>query len=363
MTEVRSTASATGANLGCGFDVISVAYDNPKGDVVTAKTSNVPGIRLTNILNTEDDLPRDNTNVVVAVAEHLLTSAKSARKEIEFAGLDLVLEKNMGIGTGMGSSASSGVASAYSVNELLGGQKFDIGSQQMIAAAIYGEYVATNGKPHGDNALAALKGGFVLIYNSATYEHKAAKAGGNFYFVVVSPSNVSINTGEARAKLDSVPYNLISLVRYSTRLVQYKNFGDDCNPIDEIVECGGLDDAVRKYLAGTSYLVQGINRQDPELLGRGMMMDDIITPVRAKLIRAPNASKGGAFQAAKEAALIAGAYGFTISGSGPAVVGVADSEEKGHLIGRNVTNVLDRSHGIIAEYYVAKVDNQGARRI
>lgn len=367
MKEVQSQAPASGANLGSGFDVISVAYQRPEGDSVIARESNVEGVNLIDIQNTREDLPRDRTNVVVAVAEHLLQAARDNGIETGFKGVDLILLKNMGIGTGAGSSASSSVASAFSVNELLGPNKFDRDSQPMIDAVVHGEYVATSGKPHGDNVLASLNGGFVMIHDSRTYAHAAYKSGNNFYFVVVSPTNVRVNTGEARAALDKLPYDRDNLVKLTAKLLKEGKLDHGIVPMGEvdmgrIVKAGGSEFLVDKYLQGTGYLVQGILNQNPELVGRGMMMDDIITPVRANFIRA---SRPGinAFLYAREAAMEARALGYTISGSGPSMVGLTDNEDVGHAIGRAVISTLRRNHHVEARFYVTQVDNEGVRRI
>lgn len=366
MDEVASIGPPSGANLGCGFDVISVAYEKPKGDIVRAKKSYVEVVRLVDIINTTEELPRDDRNVVVAVAKHLLQAARTAGIATDFFGIDLTLEKYMGIGTGMGSSASSSVAAAFSVNELLGPNKFGKNSQQMIDAVVHGEYVATKGKPHADNVLASLNGGFVMIHDMATYAHAAHPAGDNFYFVVVSPTNVSTNTGEARAALAELPYNIANLVSLTASFLKNGKLVAGTVPTSEVymgslVKKGGFEPKVLDYLAGTGNLVYGILQNDPEILGRGMMGDNIITPVRAEFIRAPGSSKS-AFFGARDAALNAGAYGFTISGSGPTMVGVANNENLGCIIGESVQASL-RKEGVESKVYVTKADNLGARRI
>ena len=76
------------------------------------------------------------------------------------AGVELILYKNMPLGSGLGSSGASAVAAAWAVNVLFGEQlaKHD---PDLILACIQAE--ASSSGFHADNVAPAMLGGVVLI--------------------------------------------------------------------------------------------------------------------------------------------------------------------------------------------------------
>src|SRR3989344_2567027 len=112
---VSAFAPATIAVSGTLLDSFGFAIEGI-GDIVRAElTDEFQGAKLVKIENNSNvSLPVGKENVVEAVGQKLLEYAKSKN------GVKLILEKNMGIGTGMGSSASSGVATAVAANEAIG---------------------------------------------------------------------------------------------------------------------------------------------------------------------------------------------------------------------------------------------------
>ena len=364
--QVSATAPATVANLGCGLDILGFplsgiqGLSEIKGDVVHAiRTNDFEGVRLERIVNNTGlphlDLPLGPENVVEAVGNKVLKLSGETGY-----GIKLILEKNMRIGTGMGSSASSGVSGAVSVNALLD-NPFPKDHPKMLEAVVYGEAVAIHGRQgadsglpgHGDNALAALLGGFVFIYNLDTYEHKRFEGGKNIYFVVASPLDISSKTGEMRARLPSYTGDL---ARFSAGAL--KKYIESDIPIDfssvPYSTLGGNEMIIRVYLDGAMCLIDGIIGKNAQMLGRGMNNDRIVTPVRAKFIRG--------FHDVTEAALRAGAYGSTISGSGSALVSVTDDYNTAQRVARNKQDAFGRN-GVESKVYICQVDNVGARLI
>src|SRR5262249_48597521 len=90
---------------------------------------------------------------------------------------------------------------------------------------------------------------------------------------------------------------------------------------------------------------------DPSLL-RGAVEDRIAEPVRAPLIPG--------FGDAKRAALDAGALGCSISGAGPSVFALADSDASADAALRAMIDSF-RANGVAADGRVASIDERGAR--
>src|SRR5690349_3802873 len=103
-TKVSAFAPATVANVVCGFDVFGFAVQEP-GDVVTIDWSSKPGVTITRIEGDEGRLPIESEKNTAGVAvNQFLRHAGIDR------GVEIVLKKNLPLGSGMGSSASSAVA-------------------------------------------------------------------------------------------------------------------------------------------------------------------------------------------------------------------------------------------------------------
>src|SRR3989344_3317228 len=116
MKKVRAFAPGSVANVGPGFDVIGVALMEPGDEVEVEFTSDFKGVRLVEIVN-DPGLPRGPENIVQAVGQKLYDSIYPAGHQY---GVKVTLYKNMKIGTGMGSSASSGAAVIAALLELFG---------------------------------------------------------------------------------------------------------------------------------------------------------------------------------------------------------------------------------------------------
>ena len=269
---------------------------------------------------------------------------------------ELILDKRMPIGSGLGSSASSSVDSVVAVNALLN-NPFPRNHRKMLEAVVHGEAVATKGLGHADNVFPALFGGFVFIEDLNNYHYRRFLGGERMYFVVASP-NLRSDTGEMRRALQSAPYDIPGLVKLTSDFLKRYLEGDlmdtDLIDLSKFVKNGGKIENVIDYLKGALSLIIGIRNQSATVLGNAMMTDKIVTPVRARYIIG--------YDNVKDAALSAGATGFIISGSGPAVVSSAYSQRDAEIIGDAKRRAFERN-GVESKIYVAKVDNVGARLI
>jgi len=304
--EIRAYAPATVANVACGFDILGFAVEEP-GDEVILRRKATPGVTIGKITGDDGRLPLDPTlNTagvsVLALLEHLRAEQ----------GIEIELHKHMPLGSGLGSSAASSVASVFAANALLGNplQKIDL-----LPFALEGERVAC-GSAHADNAAPALLGGFVLIRSYAPLDVIHIPTPPDLYCTLIHP-NIEIRTEDARKILKKT-------IRFHDAIVQWGN------------------------IAG---LIAGLMQEDYALIGRSMQ-DVIIEPIRSILI--PQ------FQEIKAAALEAGALGCSISGSGPSMFALSTSAAIAADTGKAMQQGFDRI-GVNSEVYLSKINKTGPK--
>src|SRR4051812_23040114 len=114
MKKVRAFAPATVANVCCGFDILGFAIDD-RGDEVEVSFSDSPGVKMIKITGDDGKLPMDvdKNTCTVAIQSYLKAINQSPN-------LDIILNKNLPLGSGMGSSAASAAAALVAVNTLMG---------------------------------------------------------------------------------------------------------------------------------------------------------------------------------------------------------------------------------------------------
>ncbi len=111
-TSVKIFAPATIANVVCGFDVLGMALNDPC-DIMQLTLTNEPGIRITH--NDTYKLPTVPEQNVAGV------SLLELIQELEHPyGFDLIIEKQIKPGSGLGSSAASAAGAVFAANNLLG---------------------------------------------------------------------------------------------------------------------------------------------------------------------------------------------------------------------------------------------------
>ena len=304
---VRVFAPATVANVACGFDVLGFAIHG-LGDYVTATFSDVSGLNIESITGDGGRLPKEaakNTAGLAAMALLKKTGFKSEQ------GIQLSIEKNMPLGSGLGSSAASSAAAVVAVNELLG-KPFSTG--QLLPFAVEGE-MAASGTAHADNVAAALFGGFILVKTHNPPDVISLPTPPKLHCTIIHPS-IEIQTRNSRMILKKE----VSLEKAVT---QWANLGA---------------------------LVAGLYTEDYDLIGRSLH-DEIIEPVRSILIPG--------FSEMKEAALDAGALGCSISGSGPSLFALSKSKKEADEAGRQMGKVLGKI-GLEYHIHVSEINTTGA---
>lgn len=298
-------APATVANVAAGFDILGFAVRAP-GDEVTATLSGPSGVRVTRIDGDGGVLPREaEKNTAGVAALRLIEKTGSA------AGVELSIRKMMPLGSGLGSSAASGVAAAVAVNELLGRP---LTRRELLPFCMEAERIAC-GAAHADNAAPALLGGFVLVRSYDPLDVVRISAPDDLVAAVVHP-HVEIRTEDARKIL-------------RTKIT--------------------MKDAVTQW-GNTAGLIAGLLTADYALVGRSLT-DVIIEPARAILIPG--------FHRVKDAALDAGALGCSISGSGPSIFALCRGLDAAQKAGDVMAGVF-KAMGIGCDLHVSGINRDGA---
>src|SRR3972149_3059013 len=107
--EIKVFAPASVTNVSCGFDILGFAIDYP-GDEVVLRLSEKPGLRITKITGDDGRLPLDADKNTAGI------SLLSLMKHLRFPkGVEIEIHKKMALGSGLGSSAASAVASVFAL--------------------------------------------------------------------------------------------------------------------------------------------------------------------------------------------------------------------------------------------------------
>ncbi len=301
MRSVKIKSPATIANLVCGFDVLGMALNDPQ-DVMQITISENPGIRIQH--NDIYNLPVIPEQNVAGVA--LLALMQELPKPI---GFELVIEKHIKPGSGLGSSAASAAGVVAAANLLLD-NKFS--KQDLVRFAMAGEKFAS-GVKHADNISPCIYGGVTLIRSIFPLDIIPLPAP-PMYVAVVHPQ-IEVKTSDAREILRK-----------------------------EVL----LKDAIRQWgnIAG---LVTGFMQSDYELIRRSLE-DVIIEPVRSILIPG--------FDQVKKRSLEAGALGGGIAGSGPSIFMLCKEEYVAEKVEAVMKGIYDN---IALNYhtYVTTINNNG----
>ncbi len=304
-SKVKVFAPATVANVVCGYDVLGFALQAP-GDEVELTLNDSGEVTLDLITGDDGLLPKNpDKNIASAVVKYYLNAL--GRNQ----GVGVVLHKKMPLNSGMGSSSASSVAALVAINHLMGNPLSRI---ELLPMAMEGERIGC-GNAHADNVAPSLLGGLVLVRSHHPLDAKKLPFPPGIHVAVIHP-HVDVPTRESRRILkDRVP----------------------------------LRDAVTQW-GNVAGLVAGFCTGDIGLIGRSME-DVIFEPVRAMLIPG--------FYELKQTALDAGAIGFGISGSGPSVFALCQSEAIAQTICDELKNLLT-SFRIESDTFVSGMNPDGA---
>ena len=306
MEKVKVYSPGSIGNVGCGFDVFCLAIE-AVGDIVEITPNNLDQLRITEIKGDDSISSNPEKNIVTVGAQALLNHLDSSR------GFDFKITKGVAAGSGMGSSGCSATAGVFAINEIL-----DAGltKEELLPFAAVGEQIASE-QVHYDNIGPSMLGGLNVVRSIEPLEILELSLPADLFLVIARP-DVVIKTDEAK-KL--IPKDL------------------------------SLNTAIKQFgqIAG---LVTGALTNDIDLLGRSVD-DYVATPYRSAQI--PK------FDEARMAALEAGAAGFNISGSGPAMFAICNGQEKAKAVLAALEAVY--VHDTRTKFYLTRPDTQGTRVI
>jgi homoserine kinase len=308
MDSIKIFAPATVANVACGFDIFGFAVDAPGDEVIVRKRTDNQ-IIITNITGEEGKLTYDVSKNAVSVPIIKYLEQTGSKQ-----GLEIELHKKMPLGSGLGSSSASSVAGVFAVNELLGKR---LTTKELLPFSMEGERIAC-GSAHADNVAPALLGGFVVVRSYEPLDVFKVPTPIELYVTIVHP-DIEVNTKDARHILRNE--------------VSMKN---------TIAQMGNV--------AG---MIAGLMQADYQLIASSMV-DFIIEPVRAILI--PE------FWEVKNAALLAGALGCSISGAGPSIFAFSKGRDTAKKVAIAMKNSFEKV-GIHADAYVSGINHDGPKVI
>lgn len=307
---IRVFAPATIGNIGPGFDVLGMAVKGI-GDVVEARKTE-EGVKITEITD------EYGASVKLSADAEKNTAGIAAIETLKMLGIkggvELRIRKGLPIGSGLGSSAASASAAAFAVNCLYGNR---LGKDELIMPATKAEE-KVSGAFFADNTAPALLGGACLIRTYTPLDVTSIGSIGKLKIVLVTPE-LEVLTRDAR---EILPEKVL------------------------------MQDFVAN-MANSCMISIAFAKDDYGLFSRSLN-DRIIEPARAVLIKG--------FDAAKKAAIDAGADGMAISGSGPAVFAVTDDIEKAEKIEKAMLDAF-KKQGVSARSIITEMDSEGARAL
>lgn len=307
----RATAFAPASigNVAVGFDLLGLAIEGV-GDRVTVERRDEAGVVVDAVEGDRigadaGSLSRDPVRNTASIA-----AAALWREHGGGGGLRLRLFKGTPLASGMGSSAASAVAGAVAANALL---EAPLELDALLPYALAGEEFASEAR-HADNVAPSLLGGLTL-----------------------SP----IDRLPATIRLPALP-GVVSVLVHPHLRVETK--------------------AARRVLAGQVALATVTRQQghlaafisacyagDAALLGE-CLRDVMIEPQRAAAV--------AGFADVQAAALQAGAYGCSLSGSGPSLFALAD-RKAGPAV-RDAMRAAFERHGLASDAWVSAMGAPGA---
>ena len=298
-------ALATIADFVCRFDVLVLALNYPC-DVMKLSISEQPGIRIQH--NDVFNLPTTPEQNVAGVS--LLEMMAELDNNY---GFELIIEKHIKPGSGLGSSAASAAGVVVAANHLLGNI---FSKEDLVRFAMAGEKLAS-GVKHADNISPGIYGGITLIRSIFPLDIVSLNAP-PLYISVVHPQ-IEVKTSDAREILRK-----------------------------EVL----LKDAIKQWgnIAG---LVAGFMKNDYGLISRSLE-DVIIEPVRSMLIPG--------FDDVKKKSVDAGALGGGISGSGPSIFMLSEEKTTAIKVEKIMKDIYDNT-GLQYHTYVTTINSEGIKII
>lgn len=306
-------APASIGNVSVGFDVLGAAVSPVDGtllgDRVLVKSGAEP-FSLKTAGDFVEKLPTEPKENIVYDC-WVVFARELDKKGVELKPLEMTLEKNMPIGSGLGSSACSIVAALDALNRFHGQP---LNETELLA--LMGEMEGKiSGGIHYDNVAPCYLGGVQLMLEELGIISQEVPCFDDWCWVMAYPG-IKVSTAEAREILPS----------------QYRR--------QDIIAHG-------RHLAG---FIHACHSGQPELAAK-MIKDVIAEPYREKLLPG--------FANARQYAASAGALATGISGSGPTLFSICKEKDVAERVARWLEqNYVQNEEGFV---HVCRLDKQGSK--
>lgn len=305
---VKVYAPASIGNVSVGFDVLGAAISPIDGTLLgdCVSVAAADHFSLENSGRFVSKLPSEpKENIVYQCWARF---CQEIGREVPVA---MRLEKNMPIGSGLGSSACSVVAGLMAMNEFC---RRPLDQRQLLT--LMGELEGRiSGSVHYDNVAPCYLGGLQLMLGEEGFISQPVPGFDQWLWVMAYPG-IKVSTAQARAILPA----------------QYRR--QDC------VNHG-------RYLAG---FIHACHTRQPRLAAK-LMQDVIAEPYRTRLLPG--------FTEARKAAQDIGALACGISGSGPTLFAICDdSATAQRMAGWLASHYLQNDEGFV---HICRLDTAGAR--
>jgi len=318
-TSVLVFAPASIGNVSVGFDVLGLAVKpidgSLLGDVVSVSaTSNESS--LTVIGDFADKLPSNKEDNIVWSCLLLFNDAL-INAEQAVVSVALTLDKKMPVGSGLGSSACSVVAALAGLNAFYA-KYHDFSFAENVLLKMTGQMEAQiSGSLHYDNVAPCYLGGLQLMVPDENVISRVLPSFDDCYYVMAYPG-IEVSTKAARDVLPT-SYSRSDVISYGQNLA---TFVDACH------------------------------RQDKQQ-AFSVLTDVVAEPYRTNLL--PR------YQSSRDFLTAQGALAVGISGSGPTLFCVCDSEQQAQQFALWLQdNYLQTELGFV---HVCKVDDIGATEL
>jgi homoserine kinase len=306
-------APASIGNVSVGFDVLGAAVSPIDGTLLGDRVEVKSGseqFALNLAGHFVAKLPEDPKDNIVYDC-WVVFARELEKKGIPLKPLEMTLEKNMPIGSGLGSSACSIVAALDALNQFHGDPL-----TEMELLALMGEMEGKiSGGIHYDNVAPCYLGGLQLMLEELGIISQEVPCFDDWYWVMAYPG-IKVSTAEARAILPA----------------QYRR--------QDIIAHG-------RNLGG---FIHACHSNQPELAAK-MIKDVIAEPYREKLLPG--------FANARQYATSAGALATGISGSGPTLFSVCKEKDVAERVARWLEqNYVQNEEGFV---HICRLDKQGSK--
>ncbi|WP_117233801.1 homoserine kinase [Vibrio maerlii] len=306
-------APASIGNVSVGFDVLGAAVSPVDGTLLGDRVLVASGdeaFTLTTAGRFVDKLPAETKENIVYDCWQVF-SRELDKKGLVVKPVAMTLEKNMPIGSGLGSSACSIVAALDALNRF-----HDQPLNETELLALMGEMEGKiSGGVHYDNVAPCYLGGVQLMVEELDIISQEVPSFDDWYWVMAYPG-IKVSTAEAREILPS----------------QYRR--------QDIIAHG-------RHLAG---FVHACHSNQPELAAK-MIKDVIAEPYREKLLPG--------FKQARQYAATAGALATGISGSGPTLFSICKEKDVAERVAKWLEqNYVQNEEGFV---HVCRLNKQGSK--